>query len=147
MSGGYLRMSDAKPRRQAELFNYPFPSQIHMVKMHSFYTQNKEAVAYQCICEHDATKLPSVMCTTVWVANTSKTEMDRKKTIHGIQFWATYIEIPSQFTPDNGPPQCCPPMPSLRFNQYYHLIISLQADVPKRKLPARLNGHNAMQMY
>jgi hypothetical protein len=87
MSGGSLRMSDAKPRRQTELSNYPFPSQIYLVEMHSFYTQNTHMVGYQCInmifChvfKVHVTKLPSTICTALWVlkVNTSKTEIKKK---------------------------------------------------------------------
>jgi len=87
MSGGSPRMSDANPRRKTELSNYPFPSQIYLVEMHSFYTKNTQMVGYQCIntifChvfKVYVTKLPSTTCTTVWVlkANTSKTEMKKR---------------------------------------------------------------------
>lgn len=108
MSRGSLRMSDAKPRRQTELSNYPLPSHIYLVEMHSFYTQNTQMVSYQCIntifChvfKAYVTEVPSSICTTVSVlkANTSKTEM--KKTGRKIPPRNTTEPLPLKSHPDS----------------------------------------------
>jgi len=146
---------------KTELFNYPFPSQIYAVEMYSFYTQNTQMVGYQyintifCHVKVYVTKLPSTICTTIWVlkANTSKTEMRKtgrkippRNTILNHFHW-------------NAIPIHIWPLPTSVLPSHMHrlydstsvinhlLTIGLQADVPKRKLPPWLNGHHAMQMY
>jgi hypothetical protein len=156
MSGGSLWMSDAKPRRQTELSNHPFPSQTYLVEMHSFYTQNTQMVGYQNIntifChvfKVYVTKLSSTMCITVWVlkANTSKTEM--KKTGRKIPPRNT---IPSHFHWNPIPIHIWPWPTSVLPSYIIAMIQSVLSiisspSVYKGTFQSENCGHHAMQMY
>jgi hypothetical protein len=117
-----------------------------MVEMHSFYTKNTQMVGYQCIntifChvfKVYVTKLPSTICTTVWVlkANTSKTE--KKKT--GRKMEHNSEPLPLKSHPDSHltMTHLCAALPYHLYDStgaINHLLtIGLHADVPKRKLP------------